>query len=78
MGTLSWFFVRKEVKLAHEKRNPEKGVKNNIKSETRKSKVWLSPPREKGGVTAKKTYMGVGSAAREKGRRDEGWNEISA
>jgi hypothetical protein len=34
-------------------------------------------PSGKGRGNGKKTYMGVGGAAREKGRRDEGWNEIS-
>ncbi len=43
-----------------------------MEGKPKRSKVWLSPPREKGGVTAKKTYMGVGGAAREgaKGMRD--------
>ena len=42
-----------------------------------KSKVWLSPPREKGGVTAKNLY-GCGGRCEGRGERDEGWDEISS
>jgi hypothetical protein len=68
----------RKVKLAHEKRNPEKGVKNIIKKRNPEIQGLAVTPSVKGRGNGKKTYMGVGGAAREKGRRDEGWNEISA
>jgi hypothetical protein len=38
--------------------------------------VWLSPPREEGGVTAKNLY-GCGGRCEGRGERDERWDEIS-
>jgi hypothetical protein len=70
----------KKVKLTDKERKPRKEriKENNIwKQNPQKSKVWLSPPREKGGVTAKNLY-GCGGRCEGRGERDERWDEISA
>jgi len=46
--------------------NPEcrgTGKKGRKSPKTQESKVWLSPPREKGGETAKNLYGGHGKVA---------------
>ena len=72
------FFVRKENIELRDEKTQDRTLKEAVYGrKPRKSKVWLSPPREKGGVTAKNLY-GCGGRCEGRGERDEGWDEISA
>jgi hypothetical protein len=66
--TLWRFFVRKENIELRDEKTQDRTLKEAVYGrKPRKSKVWLSPPREKGGVTAKKPIW-VWGALLEKGR----------
>jgi hypothetical protein len=73
------FCPKRKLKLTDEEKKPRKERikrKQYMEAKPQKSKVWLSPPREKGGVTAKNLY-GCGGRCEGRGERDEGWDEIS-
>jgi hypothetical protein len=60
-------FCPERSKRNPEKESPERRCKNVKRSEAQESQVWLSPPRERGGVTAKNLYGRGRRAAREGG-----------